>query len=148
MRISEIILEDDSMFDNGIEDEAHSRGDEALMTTLELLRNEAENSNAVTPRVAVDTVIQRVQMIPGNEAFNYTLLDNAIADNEAIKAMVRGKPEDDPKTGKKYLYLTPAESSMEEPTVDDGNGNQVPADVADTTRTVGGMAKRALAKRS
>ena len=149
MRIKEIILEDFDMFGGSdIEDEAHSRGDDALMTALELLRNEASESDAVTPRVAVDTVIQRVQDIPGNEAFNYSLLDRAITDNSAIKEMVRGKPEADEKTGKMYLYLKPSEDMPDEPTVDDGEGIQVPADVADATKSVGGMAKRALAKRS
>ena len=48
----------------------------------------------------------------------------------------------------KLARLDLAESELDEPMVDNGNGEQVPADVADTSRTVGGMAKRALAKRS
>ena len=84
MRIRDIILEDPQIEFEAIEDEADTRGDSALITTLEWLRNEATQSSAVTPRVKVDTVIERVRAIPGNEAFNYAALEAANEHNEVV----------------------------------------------------------------
>jgi len=147
MRIRDIIFEDDLGLDP-IEDEADTRGDEALITVLYGLRDEAAVSNAVTPRVSINAVIDRVASIPGNEAFNYTLLVNAMNDNETVKKLVKGKPEDDPKTGKKYIYLQPADSIIggDEDPSDPLGAADAPA--GDPSKTVDGMAKRALAKRS
>ena len=89
MRVSEIILESAEIVDEVIEDEADARGDSALITTLEWLRNEAEQSNAVTPRVKVDTVINAVRNIPGNEAFNFAALDAAHQHNDSVKALIK-----------------------------------------------------------
>jgi hypothetical protein len=140
MRINEIIFESFNMNEN-IEDEAESRGDAALITVLEWLRNEAEASSAVTPRVAVDTVIERVRDIPGNEAFNFAALDAAFKSNDTIKSLVKAI-KDDEKTGGKYIYLAPPEN-----TVDDGD--PLGADTApkgDPTKIVQKMANRAAAK--
>lgn len=112
MRISEIIFE--GINDIGpIEDEADTRGDSALLTTLEWLRTEAEETSAVTPRVAVDTVIDRVRAIPGNEAFNFAALDAAFKSNDAVKKLIKGI-KDDPKTGGKYVYLSPPENTVDD----------------------------------
>lgn len=123
---------------SAIEDEADSRGDAALITALEWLRNEAEESNAVTPRVAVDTVIERVRAIPGNEAFNFAALDAAFKSNDTIKSLIKGI-KDDNKSGTKYVYLAPPEN-----TVDDsdplGAGS---APKGDSSKIVSNMAKRA-----
>lgn len=147
MRIRDIIFEGDDTFgtpNEAIEDEAETRGDAALITALEWLRNEAAQSNAVTPRVKVDTVIERVRAIPGNEAFNYANLDAAIKSNESVKNMVQGTPKDDPQTGGKYLYLAPAEN-----TIDDTEGqmdNTGGGNPKDPAKVVGAMAKRAANK--
>lgn len=137
MRITEIILESNEV----IEDEAESRGDSALLTTLEWLRNEAEQSDAVTPRVRVDTVIDRVRSIPGNEAFNYAALDAAYSSNEAVKALVKSI-KDDEKSGVKYVYLAPSESEVDD--TDPLGARSAPP--GDPSKIVSSMAKRAASK--
>lgn len=138
MRIRDIILEDPQMDFETIEDEADTRGDSALITTLEWLRNEAEQSNAVTPRVKVDTVINRVRAIPGNEAFNFAALDAAHQHNEAVKSLIKDI-KDDEKTGAKYVYLAPDESQVDD---SDPLGAEVAAP-GDPSKVVSQMAKRA-----
>ena len=141
MRVSEIILESVEIVDEIIEDEAESRGDSALITALEWLRNEAEQSNAVTPRVKVDTVINQVRNIPGNEAFNFAALDAAHQHNDSVKALIKDI-KDDEKTGTKYVYLAPPESELD-------NSDPLGAEVAapgDPAKVVSSMAKRAAAK--
>jgi len=143
MRINEIIFESedypefDSEVNSPIEDEADTRGDASLITALEYLRNEAEQSNAVTPRVKVDTVINRVRAMPGNEAFNYAALDKAQKDNETVKSMIK-RIEDDTHTGDKYVYLAPAEN-----TVDTGGDGATDLDNDKSSKIVSSMAKRA-----
>ena len=112
MRIRDIILEDPQIEFEAIEDEAESRGDSALITALEYLRHEADESNAVTPRVAVDTIIERVRAIPGNEAFNFAALDAAFKSNDAVKSLIK-KIDDDTHTGTKYIYLSPPENTID-----------------------------------
>ena len=140
MRIRDIILESDLEFE-AIEDEADSRGDSALITTLEWLRNEATQSSAVTPRVKVDTVIERVRAIPGNEAFNFAALEAAHEHNEVVKSLIKDIKDDD-KTGAKYIYL-----ALPENTIDDTDplGAQTAAP-GDPARVVSSMAKRAASK--
>jgi hypothetical protein len=142
MRISEIILEDTQVPTSGIEDEAETRGDSALLTTLEWLRHEATESSAVTPRVAVDTVIERVCGIPGNEAFNFAALDAAYKSNDSIKSIIK-KIDDDAHSGTKYIYL-----SLPENTIDPGDplGAQGAAP-GDPAKVVSSMAKRAAGNR-
>lgn len=139
MRIREIIFEDDNPYEmSAIEDEADTRGDASLLTVLELLRNEAEESDAVTPRVKVDTVINRVRNIPGNEGFNYANLEAAKDHNDTVKAMVKDI-KDDEKTGEKYVYLTPAESAID----DSDPLGAASAPAGDPSKIVSSMAKRA-----
>lgn len=137
MRICDIILESDLEFE-AIEDEADTRGDSALITALEWLRHEATESNAVTPRVKVDTVIERVRAIPGNEAFNYAALEAANEHNDTVKSLIKDI-KDDEKTGAKYIYL-----ALPENTVDNADPLNVDAGVqADNAKVVSSMAKRA-----
>jgi hypothetical protein len=139
MRINEIILEDTFGIPNeAIEDEAETRGDSALITSLEWLRHEAEQSNAITPRVAVDTVIDRVRAIPGNEAFNFAALDAAFKSNESVKALVKGI-KDDPHTGGKYVYLAPPENTVDD--TDPLGADSAPA--GDPAKIVSRMADKA-----
>ena len=141
MRIRDIILEDSQIEFEAIEDEADTRGDSALITALEWLRHEATESNAVTPRVNVDTVIERVRAIPGNEAFNYAALEAANDHNDTVKSLIKDI-KDDEKTGAKYIYL-----ALPENTVDDTDPLNVDSDVqADNARVVSSMAKRASTK--
>lgn len=140
MRIRDIILESDLEFE-AIEDEADSRGDSALITTLEWLRNEATQSSAVTPRVKVDTVIDRVRNIPGNEAFNYAALEAANEHNKVVQTLIKDIKDDD-KTGSKYIYL-----SLPENQIDPADPLSVDAGVsADSSKVVNSMAKRAAGK--
>jgi len=141
MRIRDIILEDPQLEFEAIEDEAETRGDSALITTLEWLRNEAEQSNAVTPRVAVDTVINRVREIPGNEAFNFAALDGAFTSNDTVKSLIK-KIDDDTHTGTKYVYLAPPENTVDN--ADPLGAQGAPA--GDPAKVVSSMAKRAASK--
>jgi len=140
MRIRDIILESEIEFE-AIEDEAETRGDSALITALEWLRNEAQQSSAVTPRVKVDTVIDRVRAIPGNEAFNYAALEAANEHNDVVKSLIKDI-KDDEKTGAKYIYL-----ALPENTVDNSDplGAQG-ATPGDPAKVVSSMAKRAAQK--
>jgi len=139
MRIRDIILEADlDDHTSAIEDEADTRGDAGLITSLEWLRNEAANSGAVTPRVAVDTVIERVRAIPGHESFNFAALDAAQKSNDTIKSLIKDI-KDDPHTGIKYVYL-----ALPENTVDDSDplGAQG-APAGDASKIVSKMAAKA-----
>lgn len=139
MRIRDII--ESIELDEVIEDEADTRGDSALITALEWLRHEAEQSSAVTPRVKVDTVIDRVRAIPGNEAFNYAALESANEHNDVVKSLIKDI-KDDEKTGAKYIYL-----SLPENTVD--NSDPLGAETApkgDPSKIVSKMANRAAGK--
>ena len=140
MRIRDIILESEIEFE-AIEDEADTRGDSALITALEWLRNEAQQSSAVTPRVKVDTVIERVRAIPGNEAFNYAALEAANEHNDTVKSLIKDIKDDD-KTGAKYIYL-----ALPENTIDDSDplGAEIAAP-GDPAKVVSSMAKRAANK--
>lgn len=142
MRINEIILESVDLDETDvIEDEAETRGDSALLTVLELLRHEAQASDAVTPRVAVDTVVDRVRAIPGSESFNYANLEAAKEHNDAVKAVIKDI-KDDEKTGKKYVYLAPPESELDD---SDPLGART-AEPGDPAKVVSKMAARAAAK--
>ena len=140
MRIRDIILESEIEFE-AIEDEADSRGDAALITALEWLRNEATQSSAITPRVKVDTVIDRVRAIPGNEAFNFAALDAAHEHNEVVKSLIKDIKDDD-KTGAKYIYLALPEDQVDDT---DPLGAQTAAP-GDPAKVVSSMAKRAASK--
>jgi hypothetical protein len=141
MRITEIIRESLDIVDEIIEDEADSRGDSALITTLEWLRNEAQTSGAVTPRVKVDTVIERVREIPGNEAFNYAALEAAHDHNDTVKSLIKDI-KDDEKSGSKYVYLSLPENTIDS---EDPLGAQG-APAGDPSKIVSKMANRAAAK--
>lgn len=140
MKIRDIILESFIELE-AIEDEADSRGDAALITALEWLRNEAEQSSAVTPRVKVDTVIERVRAIPGNEAFNYAALEAANEHNDTVKSLIKDIKDDD-KTGAKYIYLALPENTIDN-TDPLGAQGAAPGDPA---KVVSSMAKRAAQK--
>lgn len=138
MRIRDIILESDFADPSAaIEDEADSRGDAALITALEWLRHEATQSSAVTPRVKVDTVIERVRAIPGNEAFNFAALDAAYDHNDTVKSLIKDI-KDDEKTGSKYIYLALPENDIQEPT-----GDAQGTDPAQSAKIVSKMASNA-----
>jgi len=135
------ILESFELADEAIEDEADSRGDSALITALEWLRNEAQNSSAITPRVKVDTVIDRVRNIPGNEAFNYAALEGAREHNDIVKSLIKDIKDDD-KTGSKYVYLALPENTIDP---NDPLGAQTAAP-GDSSKIVSKMANRAATK--
>ena len=140
MRIRDIITESEFEFE-AIEDEAETRGDSALITTLELLRHEATQSDAITPRVKVDTVIQRVRAIPGNEQFNYAALEAAKEHNDAIKNLIKDI-KDDEKTGAKYVYL-----ALPENTIDNSDPlGATTAPAGDPSKIVSKMADKARSK--
>ena len=145
MKVNEIIFESDFDYEeDSIEDEAESRGDAALITVLEWLRNEAAQSGAVTPRVKVDTIINRVKNIPGGEAFNFAALDAAYSSNDSVKSMIKSIKDDD-KSGVKYVYLSSSESESEGAQAENEDDER---QAAQNDKVVGGMAKRAAAKKT
>ena len=139
MKINEIIFEADFGIEDSIEDEADSRGDTTLITVLEWLRNEAARSGAVTPRVKVDTVINRVRNIPGGEAFNFAALDAAYSSNATVKSLSKSIKDDD-KSGMKYVYLSSSESESEGAEAENEDDER---HAAQNEKVVGQMAKRA-----
>ena len=141
MRIRDILESRFHQMDEVIEDEAESRGDSALITALEWLRNEAQQSSAITPRVKVDTVIDRVRAIPGNEAFNYAALEGAREHNDVVKTLIKDIKDDD-HTGSKYVYLALPENTIDN---SDPLGAQG-APAGDPAKVVSSMAKRAASK--
>jgi hypothetical protein len=121
-----------------IEDEADSRGDADLITILEYLRTQASESAAVTPRVKVDTVIDRVRSIPGNEGFNYAALEAAHEHNDTVKSLIKDI-KDDEKSGSKYIYLALPENTVDS---EDPLGAQG-AKAGDSSKIVSKMASAA-----
>ncbi len=138
MKIRDIIFEADY---SEIEDEADSRGDEILISVLEWLRSQAAESSAVTPRVKVDTVIDRVRAIPGNEGFNYAALEAAHEHNDTVKSLIK-EIKDDEKSGSKYIYLALPENTVDK---DDPLG-AAGAEPGDSSKIVSKMAAKAASK--
>jgi len=142
MKIRDIICETDfSPVEDTIEDEADSRGDAVLISVLEWLRSQAAESSAVTPRVKVDTVIERVRAIPGNEGFNYAALEAAHEHNDTVKSLIKDI-KDDEKSGSKYIYLALPENTIDN---DDPLGAQG-AKAGDPGKIVSKMAAKAASK--
>lgn len=140
MRWSEIINESD--IDDMIEDEAETRGDSVLITTLEELRNRAHGHSV--PRVRVDSLVNLVKRLPGGEMFNAEALESARKSNEAVKNLISDIKDDE--NGIKYVYLSPVEDAFGGEETGDAT-----ADAANKTapeKTVSSMANRALGNRS
>ncbi len=137
MHIKEIIIED--IVDDMLEDEADTRGDANLITTLEFLRNRAHDTH-VQPRIRTDSLINLVQST-GEQAFTLENLLNAFTHNQEIKSLIKDIKDDS--NGVKYVYLQPFADDTETAALDD---TQAPR--TDPERTVDSMAKSALAKRS
>jgi len=125
--------------DDVIEDEAESRGDGDLITTLEFLRNQSAGKHLV-PRVRVDSLINMVNM--HNETSDYSNNDlmNAYKTNEVVKNLI-SDIKDDEKSGIKYVYLTPIDGE-DLGSVDGETGGE------DSAKIVSGMADKATASRS
>lgn len=138
MRWSEIINESD--MDDMIEDEADTRGDSVLVTTLEELRNRARGHSV--PRVRVDSLVNLVKRLPGGEMFNAEALESARKSNEAVKNLVADIKDDE--NGIKYVYLAPADDAFStgEPGLDGGDAGKTAPE-----KTVSSMANRALGNR-
>ena len=139
MRWSEIINESD--MDDMIEDEADTRGDSVLLTTLEELRNRARGHSV--PRVRVDSLVNLVKRLPGGEMFNAEALESARKSNDAVKNLISDIKDDE--NGTKYVYLAPVDDSFGGEETGDAS-----ADAAGKTapeKTVSSMANRALGNR-
>lgn len=134
MRFYEIISEADE-FDDMIEDEADTRGDTILTTTLEELRARASSRGHTDPRVRVDALVNLVKRLPSGETFSASALEAARKSNPNIKNLIKDIKDDD--NGVKYVYLTTdAESETgENPTAD--------ADSVKSQKVVDQMATRA-----
>jgi hypothetical protein len=140
MRAHEFIAE--GSIDGIIEDEADQRGDDNLANALETLRNQAHDTHDV-PMVRVDSLINIVRKMPGTEMFSVENLMDAYKSNETIKNLI--KDVKDNKDGIKYVYLT---TFADDPDTGEDLLGQTAGGVTDPERTIGSMAKRALAKRS
>lgn len=137
MYIKEIIVED--IVDDMLEDEADTRGDANLITTLEFLRNRAHDTH-VQPKIRADSLINLVQTT-GEQAFTLENLLNAFKTNQELKSLIKDIKDDN--NGVKYVYLNPFADDSEVAALGDTNAPRTPPE-----RTVDSMAKSALAKRS
>lgn len=135
MRLVEFAIEDDI-----IEDEAESRGDGNLLTTLEYLRNQSAGKHLV-PRVRVDSLINMINMHGDGADYSNNDLMNAYKTNEVVKNLIADIKEDE-KTGIKYVYLKPI-GGEDMGDVEGGNGNS-----SEPEKIVSGMADKAIANRS
>ena len=136
MRAYEFIVE---AIDDYIEDEAVSRGDNSLISTLETLRNRANDTHDV-PMIRVDSLIKIVRNLPGSEMFTVENLLDAYKTNDAVKNLI--KDIKDNKDGVKYVYLATFADSPE-----NEDAAIASANVKSPEKTVGAMAKRALTKK-
>lgn len=123
-----------------IEDEAVDRGDANLISALEFLKGRAGNQHLV-PKIRVDALINMVQGIPGSEAFNLEALIDAFKTNDTVKNFVKDIQDDD--NGTKYVYLQSNAEDDFSAVPGDMNAPRTPPE-----KTVGAMAKSALANRS
>ena len=73
--------------DGVIEDEADARGDAALLTTLEVLRNQSAGKHLV-PRVQANTLINIVNNQGTEQGYTLKSLLDAYKTNEAVKNLV------------------------------------------------------------
>lgn len=137
MQIKEIIVED--IVDEMLEDEADTRGDFNLITTLEFLRNRAHDTH-VQPKIRADSLINLVQT-EGEQAFTLENLLSAFKNNQELKNLIKDIKDDN--NGVKYVYLQPFADDSEVAVQSDVNAPKTPPE-----RTVDAMAKSALAKRS
>jgi len=137
MQIKEIIVED--IVDEMLEDEADTRGDFNLITTLEFLRNRAHDTH-VQPKIRADSLINLVQT-EGEQAFTLENLLSAFKNNQELKNLIKDIKDDN--NGVKYVYLQPFADDSEVAAQSDVNAPKTPPE-----RTVDAMAKSALAKRS
>lgn len=136
MKICDIIVED--RIDDILEDEASDPVIIDLMGIIEELRNRAHDTHAI-PRVRADSLINLVQ--GRHPQFNLDTLTQAMSNNEGLKAMIKDVKDD--ATGVKYVYLAPFADDNEMAALGDNNAPRTPPE-----KTVDGMAKAALAKRS
>lgn len=139
MRFHEFVNED---IDDMIEDEADTRGDSVLVTTLEELRNRARGHSV--PRVRVDSLVNLIKRLPGGEMFNAEALESARKSNEAVKNLIADVKDDE--NGVKYVYLTPFKEDDFGGEVTAGDGEKVGQTAPE--KTVSSMANRALGSRS
>lgn len=123
-----------------IEDEAIDRGDPNLLTALEWLKNQAGTQHLV-PKYRADALINMVQGMEGSEAFNLAALLDAFKTNEKVKTFIKDITDDD--NGTKYVYLVPNAEDDFSAVPGDMNAPRTPPE-----KTVGAMAKSALANRS
>lgn len=135
MRLVEFAIQDDI-----IEDEAESRGDGNLLTTLEYLRNQSAGKHLV-PRVRVDSLINMINMHGDGADYSNNDLMNAYKTNEVVKNLIADIKEDE-KTGIKYVYLKPI-GGEDMGDVEGGKGNS-----SEPEKIVSGMADKAIANRS
>lgn len=121
-----------------IEDEVDVRGDVALATALEELRNRAQNHSI--PRVRVDALINLVKRLPGGETFTASALNDARSTNDAVRNLIKDIKDDE--NGVKYVYLNSVET---EPEDEDTRDTDTPAasSPAKDNKTVAAMASRA-----
>lgn len=136
MKINEVIVED--VLDDMLEDEADGRGDENLITALEYLRNRSHDTH-VQPRIRADSLINLIQTI-GEQQFTLDNLLDALKNNQTVKNLVKDVKDDS--NGVKYVYLEPFADEDDSDLLDTDSPKSAPE------KTVGAMAKSALAKRS
>jgi len=135
MRAHEFIIE---ALNDIIEDEADSRGDTNLMSTLQTLRNRAHKTHDV-PMVRVDSLINIVRKLPGSEMFTVENLLDAYKTNDAIKNLIKNIKDN--KDGVKYAYLATFADDPET-----GDTSIDTTNVSNPEKTISSMVKRTLSK--
>ena len=123
-----------------IEDEADDRGDVNLTSALSFLQNRSNDTHLV-PKIRADALINMVQHIPGSEAFNLESLLDAFKTNDTVKNFIKDIKDDD--NGIKYVYIQSRAEDEYSAAPGDMNAPRTPPE-----KTVGAMAKSALANRS
>ena len=126
-----------------IEDEAESRGDADLLTTLSYLQSQSQGKHLV-PRVRVDSLVNMINMHQDDGAVPYTAksLEDAYKTNSKVKNFIANIKEDE-KTGTKYVYLV---TNNPEDNMDAGETGSPNA--SGPEKIVSKMASKAAANRS
>jgi hypothetical protein len=126
-------------YDEIIEDEAETRGDSNLIAALSFLQNRSANQHLV-PKVRADALINMVKNT-GMQEFNLESLLDAHKTNDSVKTLIKDIKDDD--NGTKYVYLNSKTQDDFSASPGDMSAPRTPPE-----KTVGAMAKSALAKRS
>jgi hypothetical protein len=154
MRITEVLRLHESLGDVGIddmdsgdpsdhiEDDADSESMATLLTTLRELQ--FNSSHAQIPKISAEALIKLINAKPGGEAFNFDALEEARKNNPAVDNLIADIKDN--QHGIKYVFIKPLDDFGSDDS--EGDSDSQSAVQTEPEKTVGGMAKRAMSKRS